>query len=130
MTTVCCSAPTLDAAHRREVRSNVRKSIKRLTELALTYPWVVLGAAAILTLLSGWLASSLEIHSSFEELLPPNVSSVIRIKELVRRVGGDGTVLVTIESLDRSEDLSYAETLARELADEYSRLGRSAIRSV
>jgi predicted RND superfamily exporter protein len=112
------------------VGNRLRKPIKRLTELGLTHPWVVLGGAAILTLLSGWLASSLEIHSSFEELLPPNVSSVVRIKELVRRVGGDGTVLVTIESLDRSEDLSHAEVLARELADEYSRLGRSAIRSV
>jgi uncharacterized protein len=112
------------------VRANLRTTVKRLTELALGHPWTFLGSAAVLTAASIWLASSLEIRSSFEELLPPKMSSVLHIKELVRRVGGDGTVLVTIESLDPTDDLSNAKSLARELADDYSRLGPSAIRSV
>src|SRR5216683_942050 len=112
------------------VGTNFQKTVKHITKLALAYPWLFLGIAGILTAVSVWLASGLQIRSSFEELLPPNMSSVVRIKELVRRVGGDGTVLVTIESLEPRDDLSHAKALARELADEYLGLGRSAIRSV
>src|SRR5260370_42430543 len=63
-------------------------------------------------------------------MLSPSMSRVVRIKDCGRRVGGDGTVLVTIESLEPRDDLSHAKALARELADEYLGLGRSAIRSV
>src|SRR5713226_560765 len=112
------------------VGTNFQKTVKHITKLASAYPWLFLGIAGILTAVSLWLASGLQIRSSFEELLPPDMSSVVRIKELVRRVGGDGTVLVTIESLEPQDDLSHAKALARELSDEYLGLGRSAIRSV
>ncbi len=112
------------------METSFRRTVKRITTLALAHPWLFLGIAAILTAVSVWLASSLQIRSSFEELLPPDMSSVVRIKELVRRVGGDGTVLVTIETLEPGGDLSRAKTLARELANEYLALGPSAIRSV
>src|SRR5260221_14198855 len=99
------------------VQTKFQKTVKRITKLGLAHPWLFLGMAAILTAVSVWLASSLQIRSSFEELLPPDMSSVVRIKELVRRVGGDGTVLVTIESLEPRDDLSHAKALARQLAD-------------
>ncbi len=112
------------------METKFQKTVKRITKLALSHPWLFLGIAVVLTAVSLWLASGLQIRSSFEELLPPDMSSVVRIKELVRRVGGDGTVLVTIESLEPRDDLSHAKALAREVADEYLGLGRSAIRSV
>src|SRR6266849_6430995 len=112
------------------VGTNFQKTVKHITKLALAYPWLFLGIAGILTAVSVWLASGLQIRSSFEELLPPNMSSVVRIKELVRRVGGDVTVLVTIESLEPRHDLSHAKALARELADEYLGPARASIRSV
>ena len=72
----------------------------------------------MVTAISVWLASGLEIRSSFEELLPSDVPSVVHVKELVRRVGGDGTVLVSIEALRAEDGLAHAEALAlRILAD-------------
>src|SRR5262252_3663866 len=108
----------------------LQKVIRGITQSSLKHPVLFLTGATLLTVVSVWLARGLEIRSSFDELLPPNVASVVHIKELVQRVGGDGTVLVNIESLDDKPDLSHAEVVARQLADEYLRLGPSAIRSV
>jgi predicted RND superfamily exporter protein len=102
----------------------------RLTEASLRAPARFLLAAGILTVVSAWLASGLEIRSSFEELLPSNVPSVALVKELVRRVGGDGTVLVVVEVLDPAEGLEHAKTLTRELAEEYLGFGPSIVRAV
>ena len=101
-----------------------------VTELGLRHPWRVLGAASVVTALSVWLASGLEIRSSFEELLPSDVPSVVHVKELVRRVGGDGTVLVSIEALQGDEGLAHAEALAKELAHDFLAMGPLTIRSV
>src|SRR6516162_4705116 len=106
------------------------KTVRGITGAGLKHPWLFLTGATILTAVSVWLAWGLEIRSSFDELLPPNVPSVVHIRELIQRVGGDGTVLVNIESLDDKPDLSHAQVVARQLADEYLRLGPSAIRSV
>ena len=106
------------------------KAVRGITGAGLKHPWLFLTGATVLTAVSVWLAWGLEIRSSFDELLPPNVPSVVHIRELIQRVGGDGTVLVNIESLDDKPDLSHAQVVARQLADEYLRLGPSAIRSV
>jgi predicted RND superfamily exporter protein len=101
-----------------------------VTELGLRHPWRVLGAASVVTAISVWLASGLEIRSSFEELLPSDVPSVVHVKELVRRVGGDGTVLVSIEALQAQDGLAHAEAMAKELAHDFLALGPLTIRSV
>jgi uncharacterized protein len=104
--------------------------VTRVTQLALRRPWRFALAAAMLSVVSMWLALGLEIRSSFEELLPPELPSVVHIKELLRRVGGDGTVLVTVETQDQVGDLTQARAFASKLAQEYLRLGPSVIRSV
>jgi predicted RND superfamily exporter protein len=109
---------------------NRSSPIDRLTAFSLGHPWKVLLVCLALATLGGWLASKLTIRSSFEELLPSDVPSVAHIKDLVRRVGGDGTVLVNVECLDGPKDLARAEALALELADDYRRLGPGVIRSV
>jgi len=76
------------------------------------------------------LASGLEIRSSFQELLPEDVPSVREIKTLIQRVGGDGTVLVVVESLEGPSGLRKAEALAPVLARDFLDLGPSQIRSV
>jgi hypothetical protein len=86
--------------------------------------------ALVLAGAGGWLAAGLDIRSSFEELLPSDLPSVAEIRELVRRVGGDGTVLVQVEALAGPDQLPAAEALAVRLASEYQALGPSVIRSV
>jgi predicted RND superfamily exporter protein len=104
--------------------------IARLTQAGLRSPRRFLSIAAILTAGSAWLASGLEIRSSFEELLPSDVPSVVHVKELIRRVGGDGTVLVNVEMLDQTEGLTFAESLAEKLAKDFLAFGPSVIRTV
>ena len=111
-------------------RRNLRLLVTRVTELALRRPWHFVVTAAILSAVSVWLALGLEIRSSFDALLPPKLPSVVHIKELLRRVGGDGTVLVNVETQSSNDDLTHAKSLASQLATEYLRLGPSVIRSV
>jgi len=108
----------------------LRRLLQRVTEFALARPLRFLLVAAILTGVSAWLGSGLEIRSSFEELLPSSLPSVVHLKELMQRIGGEGTVLVNVEVLEPGEGLEPAKALASKLAEEYQRLGPSVIRSV
>jgi uncharacterized protein len=104
--------------------------LSRTTAAAIDHPFRFLGAALLAAIGSIYLAAQLEIRSSFEELLPSDVPSVAHIKELVRRVGGDGTVLVNIEVTGGTEGLAPAKALAPELAQGYLDLGPKTIRAV
>jgi predicted RND superfamily exporter protein len=90
----------------------------------------LLSAAALVTGVSVWLATGLEVRSSLDELLPSDVPSVRHVRELIRRVGGDGTVLVNVETLGDASGLEQAKRLASTLAQEYLALGPTVIRSV
>ncbi|HZZ84835.1 MAG TPA: MMPL family transporter [Anaeromyxobacteraceae bacterium] len=104
--------------------------IARLTAASLAHPWKFLAGALALSLVAGALAARLEIRSSFEELLPSDVPSVREIKQLVKRVGGDGTVFVNIQWDGAKEGLAAAEGLAPQLAREYLAMGPKEIRAV
>ncbi|HEY2031417.1 MAG TPA: MMPL family transporter [Myxococcales bacterium] len=104
--------------------------ISRVTSAAVERPWRFLLGALVLTAIAVKLASGLEIRSSFAELLPEDVPSVREIKELIKRVGGDGTILVVVQSLDGPQGLKQCEALGDELAKEILALGPQQIRSV
>jgi uncharacterized protein len=100
------------------------------TRAAIRRPWRVLAAAAFVCAVCVALAIRLEIRSSFEELLPADLPSVAQIKELSRRLGGDGNVLVNVESLDGPAELGRARALVPVLAQELLALGPDQVRSV
>src|SRR5216684_3163182 len=102
----------------------------RLTAFSIAHPFLTLSGAAALAAVSIWLASGLEIRSSFQELLPSDLPSVRLIQELVKRVGGDGTVFVNVESLDGPQGLPACEALAPKLADDFLAMGPDQIRAV
>jgi uncharacterized protein len=102
----------------------------RTTRASLRRPVLFVLVALALCAVSIALASKLEVRSSFEELLPSDVPSAANVKELVRRVGGDGTVLVDIEALDGPQGLAAAEKLAPELTADFLAMGPDSIRSV
>ena len=104
--------------------------VSRLTAASFRHRGKFLLVALALAVAGAWFASGLEIRSSFEELLPPDLPSVRQAKELARRVGGDGTVLVNVEALDGPQGLPRAEAMARRLADDYRALGPGVVRSV
>jgi predicted RND superfamily exporter protein len=104
--------------------------VSRLTAASFANPWKIVGVAAVVAVVGAFLASHLEIRSSFAELLPSDKPSVRLVNELIRRVGGDGTVLVMIEAVDGPQDLPRAEAIAPVLARDYRALGPEVIRSV
>jgi uncharacterized protein len=104
--------------------------IARVTTFSIGRPLLTLSGAAVLAAVSIWLASGLEIRSSFQELLPKDLPSVQLIQELVKRVGGDGTVFVNVESLDGPQGLPACEALAPKLADDFLAMGPNQIRDV
>ncbi len=121
--------------------SSGRRAIARLTQASVAHPWRVLAVAALLTAASVRLASGLEIRSNFDELLPSDIPSVAHIQEMVRRVGGDGSVLLVLASSDsvpdargkfddRPIDLAAAKKLAPVLVRELLALGPDKIRAV
>jgi uncharacterized protein len=112
------------------LKKNAPPFIDRITASSLAHPWSYLGAGLALALAGGLLASRLEVRSSFAELLPADVPSVRLLHELVRRVGGDGTVLVMVEAIDGPQDLPRAEAMAQKLAGDYLAYGPGDIRSV
>jgi len=104
--------------------------IARVTTLTIAHPFITVTIAALVAAVSIWLASGLEIRSSFQELLPSDLPSVRLIQEMVKRVGGDGTVFVNVEALDGPQDLPKAEALAPKLASEFLAMGPDQIRAV
>ena len=93
-------------------------------------PFLFLGVSLLLAGASVWAASHLEIRSDLRELLPDDFPSVREVKDLIQRVGGDGTVLVVVESSDGPSGLKSAEVAASQLASDFLALGPSEIRSV
>src|SRR5438093_13773003 len=110
------------------ISSPRRGLIARVTEAAVARPGLFLGISLLLAAVSVWAASHLEIRSSFQELLPEDLPSVAQVKEMIRRVGGDGTVYVVVETLDGN--LKNAEELAPKLVTDFLAMGPSQIRSV
>ncbi len=93
-------------------------------------PWRVIGTVAAILAVSLLLSSTLEIRSSLQELLPADMSSVANIRLLQERVGGDGNVLVNVESLAGPEGLGRAQAMARALAEDFIAMGPAQVRAV
>jgi len=110
--------------------SRQHRIICGVTRSGIRRPFLTVLGAAALAAGAIYLASGLEIRSSFEELLPKDLPSVAQIRELSRRVGGDGNVLVNVESLEGPAGLSRAQPLAKVLAREFLALGADRVRSV
>lgn len=110
----------------------VRGSIARITLASLRRPALFLLTASLLFFASAVLTVRLfsDIRSSFQELLPADTPSVRQVQELSRRVGGDGSVLVVVQSLDGESGLPKAQALGRRLVEDFLALGPDVIRSI
>lgn len=58
-----------------------------------------------------FLASHLKLRSDFKELLPQNFQSLQDLDRILARVGGEGSLIVAIESEDPKASIRYAEDL-------------------
>jgi predicted RND superfamily exporter protein len=122
--------PAAPQAGATSVAARAQAVLVATTRASLRHPGAFTLAAMVLSAICVWLASGLEVRSSFEELLPSDVPSAANVKELVRRVGGDGTVFVNVECVDASCALPAAEKVGVELTADFVAMGPETIRSV
>ncbi len=79
------------------------------------YPWVIVLIALLLTGLSGYLATRIEIRSSFSNLLPDNSQAVKDLEVISKRIGGMGTLIVLVEGTELSSMQRFADALVERL---------------
>lgn len=83
-----------------------------ITFIYKRYLFVLLFFCCI-ALISLQFVSKIQIKSDFSLLLPPNYPSVIHMKKMVERVGGLGSLYVTVES----DNLDATKKFAKDLVD-------------
>jgi predicted RND superfamily exporter protein len=77
----------------------------------------ILLVTALIFGLAIWLASRLELRTSFSELLPSHDPGVVALEKTQDRIGDMSLLLVGIRSPDREANLRYADMLTRKLLE-------------
>ena len=72
--------------------------LTRLGKVQVARPWLVISLVLLTLLPSGWLASHLELKTSFSELLPDSKPSVIEMRRTEGRLASNATLTVVAES--------------------------------
>jgi predicted RND superfamily exporter protein len=83
--------------------------------LAERYPYVLLPVYFGLTVLAGVLASRLELHTDFAELLPDKHPAVVAFRDIVSRQKSATNLVMIAHSPDADADHRFAEALRPEL---------------
>src|SRR5436305_2820504 len=102
-------------------RSTSSRVAGALARLVLRFPAQVLLAGVLVAAAGMWLSSKLSLETDLSELLPPTARSVVLLKEVNKRIGGNGNVAIALESIDgkpaalRAYVPLLVETLRREL---------------
>ncbi len=78
--------------------------------------WVLTALIGV-TAVSAWLTSRLQLRSGFEDLLPPEFQSVKILKEIPKRVGGPGFLILGVVGEDLAALQRFAEALTPRLEE-------------
>jgi predicted RND superfamily exporter protein len=78
----------------------LKSLIERLNELQIRRPWVPLGFVALVTVVFGFFAARLELHTQFEALLPQDSPSVQELHRVQARTASAQNVLILLEGPD------------------------------
>lgn len=76
---------------------------------------VALLAIAITTTGAAWLSSKLSIKGGLKELLPENYPSVVELDRALERIGGVGSLIVTVQSPNTTANQRFMDALALQL---------------
>jgi predicted RND superfamily exporter protein len=79
---------------------SLTKSLRSLGSLQVRSPWWPLLVGALLTVVAALLATRLELRTRFDQLLPDHQASVIELRRLSERTGGQSNVFVVLEGGD------------------------------
>ena len=93
----------------------LNRMMTRWASIVFQYPLRVVVVAVLIALLGGYLASKIKIKSSFATLLPDNSQAVIDLTRINKRIGGMGTVIVSVEGEEIQAMQRFAEDLVKKL---------------
>src|SRR5215472_12268622 len=96
---------------------SVRKLVEGIVDVAGRRPYHVLFGALLTLLFTWWMASKLELHSDFLELLPRDSAGFQAFEHQLGRTGGGATLLVIAESPDRKANERFVDDVAVKLND-------------
>jgi predicted RND superfamily exporter protein len=79
---------------------SVTQGLRSLGSLQVRSPWWPLLVGAVLTVIGALLATRLELRTRFDQLLPDHQASVVELRRLSERTGGQSSVYVLLEGTD------------------------------
>ncbi len=88
--------------------------------IAVFHPWAVLTGVLVVTAFSAYLASGLQLSTDIDSLLPKNVKSAERMRELFDRYGGSEPIVVAISGMgaeDVEDRIEITLTMREMLAE-------------
>ena len=92
-----------------------KRFIERIVDAASRRPITVLATALALTVAAWGYASKLELRSDFLELLPRDSPGFVAFERQLGRVGGGATLVVVVESPDRTANAKMVDDLGAAL---------------
>src|SRR5262245_38913411 len=113
---------SFDEGGRALLAAPIARTIRALTSLQVTRPWIPLLFAALVTAAAVWLALGLEVRTGFESLLPESRPSVVELRRVSRHVAGVSSLFIVLEGGEQARPEAL-RTAGDRLVDELTKLG-------
>jgi predicted RND superfamily exporter protein len=100
---------------KRRGSASLSFALRRLASVQLARPWWVVIVCAAIAALAGLVAARLELRTRFDQLLPDNQPSVVELRRLADRTGGQSNAFVVLEGQDEAVLRAMGDDLVSEL---------------
>ncbi|MBF6649368.1 sterol transporter cytoplasmic membrane protein BstA [Methylobacter sp. BlB1] len=90
----------------------------KIAESFARNPKRVLGLALVLSILAGWAAAQLPVHTSRQALLPQDTAVAKRFNDFLKNFGAASDLIVVLEGAPRSDLEAFADDLSAKLQAE------------
>jgi predicted RND superfamily exporter protein len=94
---------------------NITQRVAKLAEGFARHPGWVLAVALALSILAGWAAAQLPVHTSRQALLPQNTPVAQRFNAFLKNFGAASDLIIVLEGAPRGELEGFAAELAAKL---------------
>ncbi|HWZ88670.1 MAG TPA: MMPL family transporter, partial [Polyangiaceae bacterium] len=98
------------------MKSGLPAVLIRLGRLQVSRPWFVIAVVLATLLPAGWLASRLDLKTSFTELLPDSKPSVIEMRRTEGRLASNATLTIVAESSDVAALKAFVDAITPRLS--------------
>ncbi|MGJ0431041.1 sterol transporter cytoplasmic membrane protein BstA [Methylobacter sp.] len=96
----------------------INQRAAKIAESFARNPKRVLGLALVLSMLAGWAAAQLPVHTSRQALLPQDTAVAKRFNDFLKNFGAASDLIVVLEGAPRSDLEAFADDLSAKLQAE------------